>query len=36
MRSIELPAAISRGISSEARRRHLSMAVTLSGSSLKV
>ena len=36
MRSMELPAGIPKGISAEARRRHLSMAVNLSGSLMKV
>ena len=36
MRSIDLPAGITKGISAEARRRHLSMAVNLSGGSMEV
>ena len=36
MRSMELPAGIAKGISAEARRQHLSMAVNLSGSSMEV
>ena len=35
MRSMELPAGITKGISAEARRRHLSMAVNLPGSTME-
>ena len=36
MRSVELPKTIAKGISAEARRRSLSMTVSLSGSPMEV
>ena len=36
MRSVDLPKNIAKGISAEARRRPLSMTVSLSGSSMEV